>query len=252
MLFTVGGEEMISFIIIEEDDKILDLLIKVIKRFLFESHDYYKIYEFKMLNCHAWRKIEKIEGKRIYIISSELSNINSFDLVRKIRRQLSTQDPVILISPKGKKYNMKCFNNTLIQSVVEKNKRFVKSMFNSLEMSYLISTKNYTLSFSSFDEVYRLPYDDIYYIEKDINDDTITIYTKNDSYTHYISIKKMVEKLADDVRFFKTHRSCIINIFKVSSFNCKSNIIEFDNGMTTTLVSKERKKSLVERLKKKL
>ena len=123
-------------------------------------------------------------------------------------------------------------------------------MFNALEKAYIISTKYNTLSFSSFDEVYRLPYDDIYYIEKDIHDDTITVYTKDDSYTHYISIKNMATKLSDDVRFFKTHRSCIINIFKVSSFNCKENLIIFDNDMTINLVAKDKKRKLVDRLKK--
>ena len=243
---------MISFIIIEENNKTLDLIIKIIKKFLYESHDYYKIHEFNTYNNLIWKRMEKVEGKRIYIISSELTNTNSFDLARKIRKNLSIEDPILIIAPKGKKYNVKNFNNTLILSIVEQNKSFLKNMFNSLETAYLLVTNNHTLTFSSFDEVYRLPYDDIYYIEKDTHDDTITIYTKDDSYTHYISIKKMAMKLADDTRFFKTHRSCIINIFKVSSFNCKNNIIEFDNGLKTSLVSKEKKKSLVDRLKKQI
>lgn len=243
---------MLSFIIVEENAKTLDLLIKITKKFLYNSHDYYKIHEFNAFNSITWKKIEKVEGVRIYIISSELTTINSFDLIRKIRTKLSSSDQIILVSPKGKRYRNANFNNALILSVVEQNRSFLKSIFNSLEMAYLLSTRNHTLSFSTFDEVYRLPYDDIYYIEKDIHDDTLTIYTKDDSYTHYISIKKMAEKLSDDTRFYKTHRSCIVNVFKITSFNCKSNTIIFDNGMTINLVSKERKKDFVDRLKKQI
>ena len=241
---------MISFIVICENAQLMDLLIKIIKKFLYTSHDYYKIHEFNSYNSLTLNNLKKIEGKRIYVIASELTNINCFDLARKVRDNLSVSDPIILVTPKGKKFSAKALNNTLIMSVVEQNRQFLRDMFNALEKAYIISTKYNTLSFSSFDEVYRLPYDDIYYIEKDIHDDTITVYTKDDSYTHYISIKNMATKLSDDVRFFKTHRSCIINIFKVSSFNCKENLIIFDNDMTINLVAKDKKRKLVDRLKK--
>ena len=247
-----GGEDVISFIIISENNVLTDLLIKIVKRFLYGSNDYYRVHDFSSYNSTTWSKICKIEGKRIYLISSELTKVNCFDLDRKIREDLSVIDPIILVTPKSKKISIKRSNGALILEIIEQNRQFVKDMFIALESAYKVSNKILTLSFSSFDEVYRLPYDDIYYIEKDINDDTITIYTKDDTYTHYSSIKKMAIKLSDDIRFFKIHRSCIINIFKVCSFNCKSNIITFDNGMTINLVSKDRKKEFINRLKKQI
>lgn len=240
---------MISFIIFEKDMYMRDLYIKVLKKFLYTSHDYYKIHEFSEYNCITKSKLDKIEGKRIYIINNQLVDISGFDLARKIRNDGDVISPVIITAPKGQKFNIRNIKYTMILNIVEQNDTFIKDMLETIEMAYRIATRYSALTFSSFDEVYRLPYEDIYYIEKDINDDTVTIYTKDDTYIHYTSIKKMTDKLSCDPRFLRTHRSCIINLYKVASYNSKDNIIIFDNGMTTKLVSREKKRIVIERLK---
>ena len=243
---------MISFIIFEQNDYMRDLYIKVVKKFLYTALDFYKIYEYSEYNLLTKSKLNKIGGKKIYIINSELTGKNGFDLAKEIRDGGDTLSSIIMIIPKNKVYSIKRVSYTLVLDIITQNERLVKNLLKSIETAYRIATQYSVLTFSFFDEVYRIPYEDIYYISKNFRDDTITVYTKDDTFTHYMTIKKMAKKLSDDPRFFRCHRSCIVNVFKISTYNCKDNIIEFDNGMTVNLVSRDQKQVLVGRIKQNL
>lgn len=66
-----------------------------------------------------------------------------------------------------------------------------------------------------------------------------------------ISIRYTINKLADivrnDPRFFKTHRSCIINLNNVINYDIENNIIKFKHG-ETNLISRTQKEELKARL----
>ena len=243
---------MISFIIFDTSSYMRDIYAKVIKKFLYTARDYYKIHEFSEYNCRTWSQIKKIEGKRIYLISTNIQGINGFDLARKIRREGDVSSPIIMFIEKGKRPGIKNVKDTMLLSVIEQNDKLIKELLESIETAYKISTTYSVLTFSLFDEVYRLPYNDIYFIRKNIHDDTVTIHTKDDTYMYYKSIKRMSEQLGDDARFIRCHRSCILNLYKVTSYNTKDNIVTFDDGTTINLISREHKKELAERLKKEL
>lgn len=239
---------MINFVIFEGDTYMRDLYIKIIKKFLYTAHDVYHISEFRDYNMLTKSKLQHLEGKRIYLINTEIPGIDGFDLARQIRTNGDLTSPIIMISQKGKKYSIKKSKFAMILNVVEQNDKLIPELLKSIEEAYRITTIHSTLTFSFFDEIYRVPYDDIYYIEKNLNDDTITVNTKDDTYTDYTSIKRLHEKLKDDPRFFKCHRSCIVNLYKVASYNCKDNIITFDNGTTLSMISRDFKPLLAKRL----
>lgn len=243
-------QAMLSFIIFSSDIENQKLYIKILKKFLYVSYDFYKIYEYSEFNCFTWREVKKIDGKRIFLLSDDIYGISGFELARKIRKDGDFNSSIILITKPNQKYSLRNIKNTLILNVIEQNEKFIPELLESLQTSYCIATKNAALTFSVFDEVYRIPYEDIYFIEKNTNDDTVTIYTREDSYLYYISIKRLSEKLNHDSRFMLTHRSCIVNLYKIVCYNSKENQILFDNNMTTKLVCRMRKKSLTERLKK--
>lgn len=239
---------MISFVIYEGDSYMRELYSKVIKKFFYTTNDVYRIHEFSRYARDTGSEMSKIEGKRIYLICDKVPGKCGLDLARKIRKDGDILSPIILFTKNGKYCIPKYTKNTLILNIIFKDDSLIRELWCSLKYAYIMVTKYSALTFSIFDEVFRLPYDDIYYIEKNAHDDTITIYTKDDSYTDYISIKKIDMKLHDDARFFKTHRSCIINLFNVSSYNRKDNIVTFNNGLQTNLISRDKKKELSEKL----
>ncbi len=242
----VGG--MISFIMIEKDTKKRELYTKVIKKFLYTSDDYYDVYEFEIYNKDTVQKLSKIEGQKIYLLSDEIPGINGFELARNIRIMGDVSSPIILFTNSKEICTPEITKNTLILNIIHKDSDVVLELWDSLHFAYRCLTKHSALTFSIFDELYRLPYDDIYYIEKNINDDTVTIFTKDDTYTLYISIKQLEKKLIDDPRFFTSHRSCILNTFNVQAYDKRDNLVIFNNGLTTKLVCRSKKKLLVNRL----
>jgi len=52
-----------------------------------------------------------------------------------------------------------------------------------------------------------------------------------------------------DKRFVKIHRSLIVNTDQIVSYDIAKNKISFKDGMSTTLVARDRKKELVGRVK---
>lgn len=239
---------MVSFIIYDNDSNMRELYIKIIRKFLYNTSDYYRIYEFDKYNLEVQEKIKHIEGTRIYLINIDVPGPNGLDLARKIRDYGDFISPIILLTSKDKRSIYDNLQNILFLDIIKQDDRIIRNLMISLRDAYKIVTRHSVYTFSAFDEVYRIPYNDIYYIKKNINDDSVTIYTKDDSYLDYITVKG-IEKLLKDPRFFKVHRSCIINLYNVASYDRKGNIVIFNNGMQINLVSRHNKAILAERLK---
>ena len=69
----------------------------------------------------------------------------------------------------------------------------------------------------------KVPYDDILYIEN--IGDYVRIKTREDSHLIHSTLKRIGEKLADNV-FVKVHRSFIINLNKISNIADTGLVIE--------------------------
>ncbi len=98
--------------------------------------------------------------------------------------------------------------------------------------------------FSYKRNIYRIPYNDINYIEKESNIKRCIIHTIKDNY--YISqpITKLEKELKD--MFIKTHQSCIINVNNIKEIT--KNQIKFYNNDITNLINKNMKGKLLDLL----
>lgn len=240
---------MVSFIIYDNDTYMRDLYVKIIKKFLYTSLDFYKIYEYDKYNIEVEESLNHIEGARIYVINIDVPGPNPLDIARKIRDRGDFVSPIILITNRDKKLLIENLKNILFLDIISQDDKIVTNLLKSLKDAHRIVTKHSVYTFSAFDEVYRIPYNDIYYIKKNLNDDSVTIYTKDDTYLNYITVKDIEKSLMGDPRFFKSHRSCIINLYNVSSYDRRCNIVVFNNGMKVDLVSRHNKSILAQKLK---
>lgn len=240
---------MNSYIIYDHDSDMRDLYIKVIKKFLYTSSDYYKIYEFDKYDSEVEKSIEHIEGTRIYIINIDTPGPSPLDIARQIRDRGDFISPIILITGKKREEIIDKLQNILFLDIIFQDEEFVQNLYRSIKDAYKIVTRHSVYTFSSFDEVYRIPYKDIYYIMKNLNDDSVTIFTKDDTYLNYVTVKAIERTLKEDPRFFKTHRSCIVNLYNVLSYDKKYNVLVFNNGLSTKLISRHNKAILAEKLR---
>ena len=65
------------------------------------------------------------------------------------------------------------------------------------------------------------------------------------------TIQHLEKELCKNYRFMKTHRSCIVNLNKITSVDLSNNTISFTNKKIS-LISRNNKKALKERLQKEL
>lgn len=240
---------MISFIIYAKNEKVREVSTKVIKKFLYTTDDYYKIYELETYNLDIQDKLEHIQGVRIYILDLDNSSYDACEIARKIRCNGDFVSPIILLTKKDKSLVIENLSNILYSDLLKIDERLIFSLMRSLKSAYNIITRYAVYSFLTYDEIYRIPYNDIYMICKNFKEDSVTIYTKDDTYLNYITIKGVEDVLCNDPRFLKIHRSCIVNIHKVVSYDRKSGTLVFNNGLKTNRIAKSRKAILYSKLK---
>ena len=232
-----------NYIIIDKNETTIKRIIAIIKTI--NKNNKYDIYSYPKLNKTTLKRITESDNKSIVIINLEIINNNDYLL---LKNKLSISNSFVVLYGKEENVRLDKINNLNNINIIIKDSKFYNNLYKSLTNLYIIYRKNRFFSFTYCDEIYSIPYNHIYYIEKNINDNSITIYTKNCEYICYQTIKSTYDSLKQDSRFIKTSRSSIINIHKVFSYNKCSNMICFTNGIKSFLVSRNMKKELSERL----
>lgn len=239
---------MINFIIYDCDKQRKMLFSRIIKTFMFKASDSYKIYEFDENNRDVIKSIKHLEGAKIFIISIDSKWAESLNIARKIREYNDFSSPIILVSKNNRTDLIEHLQNILFLDIIVEEENLTTKLLNDLKNAFKIINSRAVYPLNIYDEIYRIPYDDINYIIKNINDDSVTIHTKDDTYTEYITVKKLEKILEKDPRFFKSHRSCIINVYNVSLYDRKNNTISFYNGDVINTISRQNKRILATRL----
>ena len=220
-----------NYIILVDNIEVRSNIANVLKRFLFNTNEYYKI-----IYNDKYKSIKS--GINIYLIDMD----NNIDIAKQIREN-DLFSPIIFLSTSNK-----FIKNIQAYDVIKKDKSMYRKIFDNIKKLYEIFNgfKSYKCVFHN--EIHRILYKDILYIEKKVNDDKITIYTEDNVYTEYASIKNILDTLSDDARFFKTHRSMIINLFKVDYFDKNKNMIILNNGTGIDLIARNKRKELEDKM----
>lgn len=240
---------MLSFVVLEKDEGLRGTYVKLIKNFLYGTNEHYNISEFSTYTVDVDKKIEHKKGTCIYIIDVDDETVDMFKVARRIRNRGDLKSQIILVSKGDKEKYIDKLYNVLFLDFIKIDKRLIFRLMRSIKEAYRIITRYEAYAFTAFDEVYGIVYDDIYFVTKNLNEDSVTIFTKDKKYLNYVSLKGIEAELAGDPRFLKVHRSCIINLYHISSYDKKSNTIFFNNGMQTNLVSRHYKAELAKRIK---
>lgn len=231
---------MIEFIVYEKNIELKNFYERIIHNFLGKREENFKVFDFGETENTK-------DCRNIYILSSQNCK-EILDIARKIRKNDDWNSQIILISNfENAKYNV--FNNRLgILDYINSNDKVCNKLKLALYTAYKILNLDKTVSFILNNEVHKIPYYDILYIEKSNNQNYCLIHTEDKEYRITDTIKDLEEKL-DPAFFFKTHRSCIVNIHNIISYNCNNDTICFKNKHTD-MVARERKKLLKNRLAK--
>ena len=237
-----------NFIIYEDEKEYSEKYKNAIYKLLGPTTLNYRIIEINEYNEKTEEKLNKIDGNKVYILDIEVIGKNGLELARKIRKTGDWTSPIIIVTSHEEFKHVGYTGKILMLNFISKNQELEKDLYDSLEVALEINMSNKSLCYTNKGEIYHIPYQDILYIEKNLNDNICNVVTKNSIYSIRKTIIDLEKKLSDDINFVKTHRSCIVNIKNIKFVDFENNIITFVNK-EIDLLSRSHKKNLKERMK---
>lgn len=238
---------MINFIIYEDERKFREEYVSTILKVVGGKNFAYKIHEIEKYEKNTIEKINKIIGKKIFILDIEVPGKSGLDFAKEIRTLGDWDSQIIVISTHEYMKYMTFTSRLLCLDFISKYYNSSDLLKECLELSLSILNKHQSLNFQYNGEIYQIPYDDILFIERNVDDNYSTIVTK----TKKIVLNKLLgtieDELKNDSRFFRSHRSYIVNTNKIASVKLKECMIMFDNNISC-LLSREKKAELKSKL----
>lgn len=238
---------LLNFVIYEDEERIRNIYKNIIHNIFASNNNAYRIYEFEKYDETFIESMKKISGKKIFLLDIEVPGKTGIELAREIRKSGDWLSQLILITSHQEFRNNNIMSRILMLDFISKCKDLEKDLKKSIVVAYDILYSDKTVSIKQNGEIYKIRYNEILYIEKTLNDNYITIYTKEDALSMKCSINSFQTFLEGDPRFMKIHRSCIVNLNNIKRYDIVNNIVKFEN-YSIDLVARNKKKELKEKL----
>lgn len=239
---------MINFIIYEDDKITQKEYTDVINRFIIGKDLQYQITKINSYTNSTLPLIKNLDGKKIFVIDIEVPGKSGLEFAREIRQTGDWISPIIICTSHKELKNTGFTSRLLMLDFINKDKNILNNLEKSLKVAFNIINCHKSYNFKYNGEYYQVPYESILFIEKNLNDNYATLYTKRSTYTIKDSIINIFSNLKDE-RFLKCSRSCIVNMNNILSIDFINNSINFGEKLSTDLISREGKKALKEFIK---
>ena len=235
---------MLRFIVCEDNKDFLGRLCNVINRVMMPYNFEYKINKFTTYSKEVGEIIRKKYEQKVYILDIELGDVSGLEIASEIREK-DLDSIIIFVTAHNECKNDIFYSRLLAIDYISKD-RFWQDRFEStLVHTIKAVNRRRVLAFDFNHNSYRVPFDDILYIEKVQDNPKCIIYTENGTkYEINSTITKLISILGPN--FFQSHKSCIINIDKIKKINYADNTITFINNECVYLLSNRKKKELRE------
>ena len=187
--------------------------------------------------------IRNNKHKKIYILDDEVNGVSGLELAVKIRKY--DWDSIIILIINFDKYMNDVFNTKLMaMNIIYRDTSCNNNLVDDVKMAISIINKRDVFTFRYNHVVYRIPYSEICYIEKESMMKRCIIHTINENYYITENIGSILSHLNNN--FCRTHQSCIVNLNNISKLDLKANVIVFNNGDKTDMLNVKMKKVIKE------
>lgn len=231
---------MIDYVICDDNKEMLKDVDEIINRVMMTTSYNYRVHKFER-NSGELEQIIEQTGNKIYIIDIEMPGTSGIEIARKIRSHDWNSMIIVLSAHNELSYDI--FKNRLmILDFVSKFDNYKQELQELLNIALEGIGKSKNISFQQDNMLYRVPINDIMYIEKVGGDKKVVIKTEKENVVLSQSLS-IIRKTLDD-NFIQTHRSCIVNALKIKKVNFADNEIIFQNGERISYLSKGCKKEL--------
>ncbi|MCI6266979.1 MAG: LytTR family DNA-binding domain-containing protein [Erysipelotrichaceae bacterium] len=235
---------MLRFIICEDNKDFLGRLSNIINKVMMPYNFEYKISKFTEYNKEVEEIINRKYEQKVYVLDIELGDISGLEIASEIREH-DLESIIIFVTSHNECKNDIFYSRLLAIDYIPKDRLWADRFENTIEYTVKAINKRRVLSFEFNYNSYRVPFDDILYIEKVQDNQKCIINTENGNQFEIITtISELAKKLGPS--FFQSHKSCIVNIEKIKKINYADNTITFINNECVYLLSNRKKKQLRE------
>lgn len=239
------GDSMINFIICEDEEVLRTSTKKTIISYMMNHDIDYKIYEFDGYDKRFENLVKKDIGFKIYLLDIVTKIGSGVDAARIIREKYDDWVSSIIMITSHQEYKYEVLSSRLyLLDFINKLDNCTKKIREDLEIAMKYYDNRYKmLSYEYNHTYYKVEYRQIVYIEKEPDSKRCIIRTKEDKQIIPGTLNEVYEKLDD--RFFKVHKSLIVNLDEIQRYEIRKNKLTFKNGEHTHLISRNHKKELI-------
>lgn len=225
-----------NFYIYEKDKKIIKYCKEIINKTFFSKNISYQFFEEKEFKQHV-----EVPNK-VILINPTIEKADMF--IKSLRESGDYRTPIIcLLDEKNMLYYIEHNCSLWFTTLCIKNKEFAEQL--KIRLFNILQFYSTQPSFSLYQdgELFKVPYQDILYIEKELHTNQCQIVTLHKRFSIRSSVKKIEQDLKDVSFFFKCHQSCIINLQNVIRIDFSLNKIYFEKE-SLSLLSRSKRKEL--------
>jgi DNA-binding LytR/AlgR family response regulator len=235
---------MLRFIVCEDNKDFLGRLCNVINKVMMPYNFEYKINKFTTYSKEVEEIIRKKYEQKVYVLDIELGDVSGLEIASEIREK-DLDSIIIFVTAHNECKNDIFYSRLLAIDYISKDRLWQERFESTLVHTIKAVNRRRVLVFDFNHNSYRVPFDDILYIEKVQDNPKCIIYTENGTkYEINLTITKLISILGPN--FFQSHKSCIVNIDKIKKINYADNTITFINNECVYLLSNRKKKELKE------
>lgn len=237
---------MINFIICDDEKELREKTKDKVIGFMMNYDIDYKIHEFSGYDEEFEKLASKDCGFKIYFLDIKTNKGSGLDAARIIREKYEDWVSVLIIMTSYSEYKYEALSSRLLLlDFINKLDSYDRKIKEDLEIAMKSYDKKYnTLNYEYNHTYYKVEYRQIICIEKEPDSKRCIIKTKDGEQLIPGTLSSVYEKL--DSRFFKTHKSMIINVDEIAKYEIRNNKVTFKNGDHTHLIARDKKKELID------
>ncbi len=233
---------MINFIVCDDIVKDREIIKSAISKYMMKNKLEYKTHIFDDYNDDFIKIVQKKLPFKIYILDIETPTRSGIDIARIIRHK-DVDSVLIFITGHEELGNIVMKHDFIFLSFINKFDNVEARLTKAIDKALKMFKIKQTIKFKDNGILYSIPVDDILYITRDSIDRKCIIVTDYSEFRVGKSLNELEKMVSED--FIRTHRACLINKKRVTSFNKAKRIVTFDNGTESDLISTRFDKELI-------
>ncbi len=239
---TYRGDVVINFVLCDDNKEILDKVSNIIDEEMMKNQIVYKKHMFKDYDSKFIKLVKSKLSCRIYILDIETPSASGIDIARIIREK-DVESVIIFLTSHDELGYTVLKNEFMFLSFINKYDNYQDNLRKSIRKALEILGKKRIIRFEDRGAIYTIPINDILYIIRDNIERKVVITTDYSKYSVNKSLTEMLELLGDV--FKQTHRSCIVNINRITIVNASKRKIVFDTGVEIDWLSAKYKNEVI-------